>query len=393
MDRRWLLATLAACLFGPRVFAQVPAAPKYVVLSLIGDELTYVSKNGDQVSPDFRDSQAIRKSAKSDEWDMTALQVISRVLPKSVPGASLSFLKGSLPEYFADQADWFDGDSLKLPERLKLAVYAEHAQFLVLLTKSPASTTFSDEHRVVGRDKLSGLGFYARPAQKTTGTDEEPPFIMPYVHAKLSLVDLSTRHVVREAMIHRFVLQGYFGVSTGVLQDLLIEGLQDATQQVLAPSSAAVAVELRAHPAAATTTAPAATPSATANDFPRAPHIFDRRWCEFPDYPPTAVRAGASGRTVLQLDVDASGHLSAVQVSQSAGSSREHALLDQVAAQAVAACSFDAARDATGHPVAGSMVASYEWTLTPSHDNPGIGIASATLHAGALLESDSQQRR
>ena len=234
MYRRSLLALLPACLAMPRAFAQGTAAPKYVVLSLIGDELTYVGKEGEQVGTNLNHNRHESLPTKSDLWDVTALQVIASVVPKAAPGASMSFLKGSLPEYFSDQVDWFGGGQLKLPDPLKAAVDGEHASFLLLLTKWRGDAIISDGHASRGQGKLSGLGFYSDPTQKMAGGPHGDGFTAPYVYAKLSLVDLSTQRLAREVTIQRAEPGSYFKFSKGALQDLLIAGVQDATAQVLA---------------------------------------------------------------------------------------------------------------------------------------------------------------
>lgn len=236
MDRRSLLAMLPACLAMPRAFAQDAAAPKYVAISLVGDELTYASNQGPQVGSHLNYNQHDGRPTKSDVWDVTALQVIASVVPKAVPGASMSFLKGSLPELFSDQVDWFEGDQIKLPTLLKEGVDAEHASFLLLLTKWRGDTIISDGHDSRGQGKLSGLGFYSDPFVTMVGGAGGNGFTAPYVYAKLSLVDLSTRRLVREVTIKRTLLGKYANFSKGALQDLLIASVQDATAQVLATS-------------------------------------------------------------------------------------------------------------------------------------------------------------
>jgi TonB family protein len=381
MHRRSLLAMLGTCLTATSVLAQGAAGPKYVVLSLVGDELTNVAAESDLFIKNLDRLQP----TNSDVWDVTALQVIAEIVSKTVPGASMSFLKGSLPAYFSGQIDWFDAGALNLPEQLKTAVEGEHSAFLLLLTKWHGDAIVSEGSKALAQVKLSGLGFYLDPSHKMRGDSEAPGFTAPYVYAKLSLVDLSTLRIVREALIHRAAPRERLRVSNGALQDLLIESVRDATTQVLASSFAQAPADSPTAPTApAATIAMAWAPSAGANVFPRAPYILDRDRgdCERPDYPPQALRDRIAGSTTLQLQVDASGHLTAVDVLQPADASRVRRLIGQFARQAIADCRFAAARDSAGHPVAGSMKASYEWTLSSVAGHPDVGTARVTLHEG-----------
>ncbi len=81
------------------------------------------------------------------------------------------------------------------------------------------------------------------------------------------------------------------------------------------------------------------------------------------DYPPAAVRAEATGTTVIRFTVDANGKLQSADVTRSAGPSREHRLLDRVAQTKLSECKFTPGRDADGRPVGGSFTVEYVWKL------------------------------
>lgn len=82
-----------------------------------------------------------------------------------------------------------------------------------------------------------------------------------------------------------------------------------------------------------------------------------------PVYPPAAIRAGAQGKTVVDLVVDAAGHAGHARVVRSAGDSAELKLLDQAAAEALARCPYTPGTDADGKPVGATVSVSYEWRL------------------------------
>lgn len=81
------------------------------------------------------------------------------------------------------------------------------------------------------------------------------------------------------------------------------------------------------------------------------------------DYPPTARRAEATGTTRLRFTIDASGALARSEIVRSAGSTREHRLLDKVAENRLASCAFTAGMDETGQAVGGTFEVEYVWRL------------------------------
>ncbi len=82
-----------------------------------------------------------------------------------------------------------------------------------------------------------------------------------------------------------------------------------------------------------------------------------------PDYPAPAARAGATGVSHLRFTIDASGKVTNAQILQPAGPTREHRLLDQAAAAALAQCPITVGTDETGHAVASTADVEYVWTL------------------------------
>jgi periplasmic protein TonB len=124
-----------------------------------------------------------------------------------------------------------------------------------------------------------------------------------------------------------------------------------------------------APPPAPFTPAPAPAPAPAPGPAPSAapPRLAsgDARSCAPgpDDYPPAAVRAEATGTTVIRFTVDATGKMSAADVVRSAGGSREHRLLDRVALTKLSECKFTAGRDAAGNPVGGSFEIQYVWKL------------------------------
>lgn len=85
--------------------------------------------------------------------------------------------------------------------------------------------------------------------------------------------------------------------------------------------------------------------------------------CEKPEYPAAATRAEATGTTKIRFTVDASGKVSKSELEKSAGSSREHRLLDRAAIEALSKCPFKPGMDELGKPVGAVAIVEYVWKL------------------------------
>ncbi len=81
------------------------------------------------------------------------------------------------------------------------------------------------------------------------------------------------------------------------------------------------------------------------------------------DYPSAALRAEATGLTRIRFTIDGEGHLVKSEIVKSAGSSREHKLLDRVAEQKLSSCKFTAGQDDTGKRVGGTFEFEYLWKI------------------------------
>lgn len=82
-----------------------------------------------------------------------------------------------------------------------------------------------------------------------------------------------------------------------------------------------------------------------------------------PEYPGAAQRAGASGVTRIRFTVDAAGRIAGSQILRTSGATREHRLMDQAAAAALAQCPVQVGTDDQGRPVGTTTDVDYVWTL------------------------------
>lgn len=81
------------------------------------------------------------------------------------------------------------------------------------------------------------------------------------------------------------------------------------------------------------------------------------------DYPRAALKAEATGTTVIRFNIDATGKLAGVQLIKSAGPSREHKMLDRIASEKLSECSFRPGADENGRPVGASFDVEYVWKI------------------------------
>lgn len=88
-----------------------------------------------------------------------------------------------------------------------------------------------------------------------------------------------------------------------------------------------------------------------------------------PQYPVAAIQSGAQGVTRVAVHLDQAGQVTAVDIVQRSGDTREHRLLDSEAARAIARCPFTAARDAAGKAIPSVVTLTQEWHVDGAQAN------------------------
>jgi protein TonB len=81
------------------------------------------------------------------------------------------------------------------------------------------------------------------------------------------------------------------------------------------------------------------------------------------DYPTAALRAEATGITKIRFTIDGQGKLVKSDVVKSAGSSREHRMLDRIAQEKLSTCRFTPGIDENGRAVGGTFDVEYVWKI------------------------------
>lgn len=199
---RHLFATAAACLLASVAHA-APATPSYAAISLVGDKLdvvTYQPRVGSQL--DSNSHMPLRLT--EDALDTTALRTIGQSLRELAPGVPVALLAASTPDSFADQDRIFSGSHVTLPAEIDAAVHREGATMLVLVTKRHAEARLRSLNGDLGSGTLDGLGYYLDSNKRLKNRDtgvRSIGFLAPFAYVEVSLVDLATSTVVRQAAI------------------------------------------------------------------------------------------------------------------------------------------------------------------------------------------------
>ena len=129
------------------------------------------------------------------------------------------------------------------------------------------------------------------------------------------------------------------------------------TPVTIAPAPPPVA----APPAPAAPAAPAAPPAPKLLAVPPQINVGS---CDKPEFPAAALRAEATGISKVRFTIDATGAVAKAEIERSAGSTREHRLLDRAAVDALSKCRFKPGTDDQGKPVGGAVtIVEYVWKL------------------------------
>lgn len=131
-----------------------------------------------------------------------------------------------------------------------------------------------------------------------------------------------------------------------------------------APTITTTQVAPPAQPVVVAPPAPPAPPPAPPRIAAR-PAIANVQACApGPDeYPSAARRTEATGTTRVRFHIGADGKLASADVVKSAGSTREHKMLDRLAVTKLSECRFTAGADENGRPVGASFDVDYVWKL------------------------------
>ena len=238
MKRRTLLSAVPAIALGASLRARAEGTRKYVVMSVVSDQLNYANAPGRSTGTMMQRTVTTPMPLAGAPFDRTAMEVLAGEVPHAVPGAELIFLAASGANVYSGHEGWFDGDRLTLPASMRGSIEKEApGALLLLVTKIRDRTKVSDGREVVGVGQLEGLGVYRDRAHVMRAEVNAETFYLfaPFVYIRLSLVDVASWKVMRHDDIE-LAKPVYAETMSGVyasIQQQLIEGLRTAVGVVL----------------------------------------------------------------------------------------------------------------------------------------------------------------
>lgn len=239
MKRRTLVSALPALVLGANVRAQgAPAAGRrYVVVSLIGDEMTNSGpkSNGTGTMITRGAHKAVQMAGAP--FDKVAAQAIAGVAPRADAGAQASMLDASAMSLYSAQEGWFNDDKVTLPDALAEALAKQDATRLLLLTKIKRDARVTNGRVFVPTGPLMGLGVYRDNSVAIHNPQDNQDYglIVPYVFARLSVIDIASSRQLRHRDIER--TRSVYVTSPGdliaALQQELVDSLTQAVTEAL----------------------------------------------------------------------------------------------------------------------------------------------------------------
>jgi hypothetical protein len=175
-------------------------APKYAVVSLIGDNLNvafYIKQTSTQFE---RNRSQVVPAGAGSAYDQAASKVVADKISNAGPNKSSVVLLAPNSPAYEDQKRLFDGSNFLVPAWLERALSAENATHLVLITKLRSQARISvTPGAKVGSGYIEGVGFYVdefyKHVDRNTNQDAIG-FLAPFAYVMVTLVDLKTKTVL-----------------------------------------------------------------------------------------------------------------------------------------------------------------------------------------------------
>jgi hypothetical protein len=205
MRRAFAAALVVAAMAGIAASANAadPPAPTYVVVSLIGDEITVVQARPQSITRmdtnqrdeiPVNDATFDRMAMAAAEAEIRRVQPRANVLQAAIRDKRLFALQEGL---LADT-----GASRDMRAAMQGLLANHGATHLVLVTKRRSPASFRIKAGSVGRGFLAGIGFYLDTVTRLhydESNQESPGFVAPYAYLSVALVDAATLRTVKSA--------------------------------------------------------------------------------------------------------------------------------------------------------------------------------------------------
>ena len=177
-------------------------ATKLALMSIVGKEISvvvYQPAVGSRLDQNRRQVVAMPDASV----DEAAVKALADTISRSVRDPSVATVIPALDP--ASRTLTFDTGRLVPSEELRAALRDSAATHLLVLTPLRAEARLKLARAVTGSGQLEGLGFYVDRALRTTRGDTGQSgtgFLAPFAYFRVSLVDLASWTVVKEASVH-----------------------------------------------------------------------------------------------------------------------------------------------------------------------------------------------
>ena len=197
---------LAALVLLAAPLAALAQAPKYAILSLVGDRLHVVQREFVTGTNMDRNERLIVE-LPDNTFDRAMSFAVEDALRKAVPGAQpvvMASRRGDLYDAVFNSPTYAEGIA-KVHAKVKPLVEKTGATHLVLITKHRNRAMLRLRDGYVGAGYLEGLGFYVDQGTLTRNVDPndaEAGFLAPYAYFNIWLLDVASGRVLaRQAVI------------------------------------------------------------------------------------------------------------------------------------------------------------------------------------------------
>lgn len=181
-------------------------ARQYAILSLVGDELTIVSREMTTGSRIDKNSE-LKVPLGRASLDRAMLLAVDEAVRRAEPAAQPILLAPRDPRLYAAATKSLDGGgTAAVFEAVRPVLAGTKATHLILVTKHRhrAMLRLKDGH--VGTGFLQGLGFYLDHGSGTKGSsvnmaDSERGFISPYTYFNVAVIDVASGRILSEQYV------------------------------------------------------------------------------------------------------------------------------------------------------------------------------------------------
>lgn len=180
--------------------AHAADAPRYAVLSLIGDRLLMVQRvPATETQPERSLIEFLDLDAKV--FDQTAVLAVNVALKRSNPSAQPILLEARDASLYSAQAALLEQGGSEPLRKLLAGTKATH---LILITRLRYEAMLRTDSGHLGSGPLEGLGFYLDRTRQLIRDDtgqQALGFLGPFAYFQVSVFDLARRQVIRQEQV------------------------------------------------------------------------------------------------------------------------------------------------------------------------------------------------